>query len=215
MNKIVKITGTVIYLAVMYVVVMLPTVIYTWSTIQLFSSNMIIASLHFTIFILSLFAVSIKLGEYVFRKIFLSVILAFVLHSLIFFVDSGRYFYEPAMLGMLFPYFVFTFLSGITVNTIIAKKEQDRIKKKLKQSGIDAVATIIKAYDMGERILKGGVNKEYKMKLTLRIENHPKSPYEITGIYWVNEFFIHHITSGEMFEIKVDKNNHKLVALPF
>ena len=84
---------------------------------------------------------------------------------------------------------------------------------KIRKNGVDAKAIIKEAYDEGARLFEGGVYKSYKMKLTMEILDHPESPYTVTGIHWVSEFYIHRLTSGQPIPVKVDKSDPSRVAL--
>lgn len=88
--------------------------------------------------------------------------------------------------------------------------------KRISKSGIEAVGYVEALWDMGARLRKSGVHKKYKMKMTLRVEKHPKSPYRITDTFWVSEFYIHDVKkSAQPVPLIVDKNDHQKVVLNF
>lgn len=143
-----------------------------------------------------------------FDKIFLILLIACCLHHVIFWIDAEKIIFELAMMSLIAPYTVFVFIGGIFGSIYLSKAR----KAKIARTGIDARAIIESAKDTQIRY-NDGAHLTYKMKLTLRIEDHPKSPYTITGDFWISEFYIHLITSGKPLSVKVDKKDHTKVSL--
>jgi hypothetical protein len=124
-------------------------------------------------------------------------------------LEKGEWVFTPGVLYMVLVYGIYALFGGIFIPLYYRKIK----KSKIKEDGIDAMAIVEKAWDMGHRLTENQVYKSYKMRLELKIEGHPKSPYTITDTFWVSEFYIHRLTSKKPIPVKVSKKNHKKVAL--
>ena len=145
-----------------------------------------------------------------FYKKMTPILISFLIHFAFFALEKGHFVFNPGILYLLLTYFFIILFGNIFIPLYIRKNRQENIL----EHGIKAFATIKEAYDMGAR-LREGVRRSYKMNLTLKIDGHPRSPYEIKDIFWISEFYIHRITGSAAIPVKVDKKDHTKVALNF
>ena len=116
------------------------------------------------------------------------------------------------MKGMfiIMPYAFVGFIAGVFVPIYALKGRRDRIRR----TGIDAFGEIIHARDLQGRLTEGA-HRLYEIKLQLRITGHAKSPFTVSDKFWISEFYIHKLSTGQSIPIKVDRVNHRLIALNF
>ena len=136
-------------------------------------------------------------------------LLAFVAHFVLFSFEKGEIAFNLRILSLIIPYFFVGVFGGSFIPLYAGRAMHAKIRK----HGVDAMANITEAWDGGARFLQDGVFKSYKMELTLEILDHPKSPYKVTGVHWVSEFYIHRMTDGQPVPVKVDKSDPSKVAL--
>jgi|GEM_PF-6823433 len=177
------------------------------------STNIIFRVLHSAIMVIASFLycknVS-KLEEPSWVKNAYPILIGLLAHFALSIIEKGEIYFDPAVLGTLLPYF-FVFIFGGAFIPIYFRRMRGA---KIMKTGIDAQAYIEEAEDCGAR-LREGVHRSYKVKLTLRIEGHHRSPYRVTDYFWVSEFFIHRITSREPIPVKVDRKDHNKIVLNF
>lgn len=118
--------------------------------------------------------------------------------------------FQQYMGGMFIeiPYAFIGLLAGVFIPVYALKDRQHRIR----ETGTDARAVIESAKDTQGRLTEGA-HLQYEMRLILRIIDHPRSPYTVSGKFWVSEFFIHRLSMDQPIPVKVDRNDHRLVAL--
>jgi hypothetical protein len=138
------------------------------------------------------------------------ILIALLAHVALSMIEKGEIYFNFVILSALFPYF-FVFIFGGAFIPIYFRRMRGA---KILKTGIDAQAFVEKAEDCGAR-LREGVHRSYKVKLTLRIEGHRRSPYRITDYFWVSEFYIHRITSSQSIPVKVDREDHNKIVLNF
>ena len=185
------------------------SLVYPYYGMHSFTESQLGIAMHYIVLLTATYVAVFRVtGRYLFGKILLIWTVGYVLHHLIFWAEAGKVIWESGMLNLMLPYLMLVFFGGIFGSTFLGKMRKARIHR----TGIKATAYVIAFEDTQQR-LKEGAHLQYRMELTLRIEDHPHSPYEITNYFWVSEFYIHIISSGKPLEVMVDRDDHEKVAL--
>ena len=138
------------------------------------------------------------------------IVLAYAAHFAIMVIRKGKFYFDWNLVELFFLYFMVVIVGGLSLPYVISRFRSAGIRSR----GIPAMAVVEQASDDGGRVTESRVYRFYRMELTLRIEGHPKSPYRITDIFWVSDFYIHLFSSeNPVIPIFVDRKDFKKVVL--
>ena len=142
----------------------------------------------------------------------LPIFLAYILHFTLMVIRKGKLYFDWNMVELFVLYFILVIVGGTSFPYNIKRYRSAEIRSR----GIPATAVVEQASDNGSRVTEKKVYRFYSMKLTLRIEGHPKSPYRITDTFWVPDFYIHLFSSDHpTIPVLVDKEDFTKVVLDF